>query len=113
MQDLQDEADFQVRSASSTDSEIFTATANESANISQYGVEVVQLAQAHKLITTDGYADTDLMGAGTLTLTQNADSFSVVISATDTLTEVRMRLMRLLIIRVLQRLSLMLMVAKI
>lgn len=89
VQDLQDVTDFQVRSASSSDAEIFTATADETADVSQYGIEVVQLAQAHKLITTGGFADTDAIGDGTLTLTQGTDSFSLTISATDTLTDVR------------------------
>ncbi|MDF1688158.1 MAG: flagellar filament capping protein FliD [Cycloclasticus sp.] len=89
VQDLQDVTDFQVRSASSSDDEIFTATADETADVSQYGIEVVQLAQAHKLITTDGFADTDAIGEGTLTFTQGADSFSLDISDTDTLTDVR------------------------
>jgi flagellar hook-associated protein 2 len=89
VQDLQDVADFQQRSASSSDSEIFTATADETADVSQYGIEVVQLAQANKLITTDGFASTDEVGGGTLTFTQGTDSFSVLVGATDTLENVR------------------------
>ena len=89
VKDLQTEKDFQVRSATTSNEEIFTVTADESADISQYGIEVVQLAQAHKLITTDGYASTDAIGAGTLTFAQGADSFSLSINATDTLTDIR------------------------
>lgn len=89
VQGLQDVADFQVRSATSSDSDIFTATADETADVSQYGIEVVQLAQAHKLITTDGYASTEAIGGGTLTFAQGSDSFSLTISATDTLEDVR------------------------
>jgi len=89
VKDLQDEEDFKVRSASSSDEEIFTATADETAGASQYSVEVVQLAQAHKLITLDGFAGTDLVGAGTLTLTQGIDSFDITVSGTDTLSDVR------------------------
>ncbi|PCI66149.1 MAG: flagellar hook-associated 2-like protein [Piscirickettsiaceae bacterium] len=89
VKDLQTEKDFQVRSATTSNEEIFTVTADESADISQYGIEVVQLAQAHKLITTDGYASTDAIGAGTLTFAQGADSFSLNINATDTLTDIR------------------------
>jgi len=86
---LQDVTDFQQRSASSSDSEIFTVTADETADVSQYGIEVVQLAQANKLITTDGFASADEIGGGTLTFTQGADSFSITVSATDTLENVR------------------------
>jgi flagellar hook-associated protein 2 len=89
VQDLQDVTDFQVRSATSSDADIFTATSDETADVSQYGVEVVQLAQANKLITTAGFSSTDVIGGGTLTFTQGTDSFSVVVSATDTQTDVR------------------------
>jgi len=89
VQDLQDESDFQVRSATSSDSGVFTATADKTADASQYSVEVVQLAKAHKLITLDGFAEADFVGAGTLTLTQGTDSFDITVSGTDTLTDVR------------------------
>ncbi|MEW4982896.1 MAG: flagellar filament capping protein FliD [Cycloclasticus sp.] len=89
VQGLQDLTDFQVRSGTSSDSDIFTATADETADVSQYGVEVIQLAQANKLITTDGFASAEAVGGGTLTLTQAADSFDIVVSGTDTLTDVR------------------------
>lgn len=89
VRDLQDVTDFQVRSATSSDSDIFTATADETADVSQYGIEVVQLAQAHKLITTDGFATTDTIGGGVLTLTQGIKSFALTIGAADTLEDVR------------------------
>ena len=89
VRDLQDTADFQLRSALSSNDEVFTATADETADVSQYGIEVVQLAQAHKLITTSGFADTDTIGDGTLTFTQGADSFSLTNDATDTLPDIR------------------------
>ena len=89
VQGLQDAADFQNRSATSSNTEVFTASADETADFSQYGIEVVQLAQANKLITQAGFADTDLVGSGTLTLSQGSESFSLSISATDTLTDIR------------------------
>jgi len=89
VQGLQDAADFQNRSATSSNTEIFTASADETADFSQYGIEVVQLAQANKLITQEGFADEEVVGSGTLTLTQGSDSFSLTISATDTLTDIR------------------------
>lgn len=89
VQGLQEEKDFQVRSTTSSDSDVFTATADETADVSQYGIEVVQLAQANKLITTSGFAAVDPVGAGTLTLTQGADSFSITVGAADTLSDVR------------------------
>ncbi len=89
IQGLQELSDFQQRSASSSNKEIFTVSADETADVSQYGVEVVQLAQTHKLITTDSFAATDTVGAGTLTFTQGEDSFAVLVDAADTLTDIR------------------------
>jgi len=89
VQGLQELTDFQVRSTVSSNNDIFTATADETADASQYGVEVVQLAQANKLVTTAGFAATDAVGAGSLTFTQGASSFSINVSATDTLSDVR------------------------
>jgi len=89
VQGLQDAADFQNRSATSSSTDVFTASADETADFSQYGIEVVQLAQANKLITQAGFADTDVVGSGTLTLTQGAGSFSIDVGATDTLTDIR------------------------
>lgn len=89
VQGLQDASDFQNRSASSTNADIFTASADETADFSQYGIEVVQLAQANKLITQTGFDEAEAVGAGTLTLTQGSESFSLTISATDTLTDTR------------------------
>jgi flagellar hook-associated protein 2 len=89
VKDLQNAADFQNRSATSSNTDVFTATADETADFSQYGIEVVQLAQANKLITQTGFADAEAVGAGTLTIAQGAASFSLSISSTDTLTDIR------------------------
>jgi len=89
VQGLQEAADFQNRSATSSNSDIFTASADETADFSQYGIEVVQLAQANKLITQAGFSDADVVGSGTLTLTQGTESFTLNVSATDTLTDIR------------------------
>jgi len=55
----------------------------------KHRIEVVQLAQAHKWITTGGFASTDAIGGGTLTIAQGTDSFSLIVAATDTLEDVR------------------------
>ena len=89
VKDLQTASDFQLRAAASSNEEVFLVTADESADVSQYGIEVVQLAQANKLITNDGFASTDVIGSGTLTLTQGTGSFSISVSGTDKLTDIR------------------------
>lgn len=88
---LGDLSSFQERSATSSNTEVFTATAGETADESNYEIEVVQLAASQKLLTQDGYfsASTDTVGAGTLRFTQGADSFSLTISASDTLEDIR------------------------
>jgi len=89
VKDLQTASDFQLRTATSSNSEIFTVTADESADISQYDIEVVQLAQAHKLITNSGFTSSEVVGGGSLTLSQDSESFSITVSSTDELTDVR------------------------
>lgn len=88
---LKDASDYQGRAAYSTDSEVFTASAGNTAAESQYGIEVVQLAQAQKLISKDGYFSSalDTVGEGTLTFTQDGNSFDITVEANDTLNDVR------------------------
>jgi len=88
---LQTLTDFQQRSVVSTNTAIFTATADEAAGVSKYGIEVVQLAQANKLITQSGFFSTSsaVVGSGILKLSQGLNSFSITVSATDTLEDVR------------------------
>lgn len=90
-QSLQDISSFQQRSVSSSDITIFTATADETAVSGDYDVEVVQLAKAHKSISGAAAfsSATDTVGSGTLKLTQNGSSFTITVSATDTLEDVR------------------------
>ena len=108
VKDLQTASDFQLRSAASSNEEVFLVTADESADVSQYGIEVVQLAQANKLITNDGFASTDVIGSGTLTLTQGTGSFSISVSGTDKLTDIRDAIMQQRITPAYQQLSSML-----
>lgn len=75
------ERDVAVRQAVSSKPEVFTATANNTAVPASASVRVEQLAQAHKLVSSAGYADLDTaVGAGTLTLSVGDDSFSVTIT---------------------------------
>lgn len=71
---------FSARSATSSDDEVFTATATSSAAAGSYDVEVVTLATAQQL-ASDAFAggSTTVVGTGTLTLSLGAKSFSVSI----------------------------------
>lgn len=82
---------FEVYKAESSDETAFTATANSSAAISFNSIQVVNLAEAHKMGSV-AIADTDtttLGGAGDqLTATINGNAFSVDIGG-KTLTQIR------------------------
>jgi Flagellar capping protein len=88
---LKDLTDFQQRTATSTDDDVFTAKAFSTADASEYDIEVVQLAKAQKLISKDGYfpTSTEVVGEGTLKFTQDGDTFTIAVGATDTVEDVR------------------------
>ncbi|WP_020681775.1 flagellar filament capping protein FliD [Marinobacterium rhizophilum] len=72
---LQDAGNFTSRAPSSSDSAIATMTAEESASLGSYSLEVSQLATAHKLVAQQGYTAGD---TGNLSFTNAAgDSFSI------------------------------------
>ncbi|MGE0583067.1 MAG: flagellar filament capping protein FliD [Steroidobacteraceae bacterium] len=83
-------ADFQVRSATSSEPEAFTAKAGTSSVPGTYSVEVRQLASAHS-IATGAYAGGNeaLVGSGQLTLTVGGKAFSVDVAADMTLAGLR------------------------
>lgn len=64
---------FRAKTASSSDTEVLVATANEAAALGSYDLEVGQLAEAHSLVTDSVLAAaqftslTDNLGTGTLT----------------------------------------------
>ncbi len=88
---LVDAADLNGRSASSEDSEVFTASASAGAPLGQFDVQVERLAEGHRLASTTALASADQdVGYGTLSLQLGSDSFDVVIdSAAQSLADVR------------------------
>jgi flagellar hook-associated protein 2 len=78
---LKIEAAFQARKATSADATVFSATAGASSVAGTYGVEVRELASAHKL-ASQAYAggSSAVVGTGTLTFTQGGSSFSVTLA---------------------------------
>ena len=84
LQGLDTLSDFRKRAAVSADEERFTASATDAAVPATYSVEVVKLAEAHKL-ASQGYAgSTTSVGSGTLTIQVGTASFQVAIDATAT-----------------------------
>ncbi len=76
---LKDPASFQGHKATSSDETLFTASASDEALPGTYGVEVIRLAQHHKLLS-EGFADTNVeIGTGTLTISVGERSFEVAI----------------------------------
>ncbi len=88
---LQDAATFQATKASSSDSDIFTASSDTDAVASSYNVTVNRLAQQHKLGSSE-FASTATFGGGVgdeLTLTVGSESFTLVLSTAMTLSEIQ------------------------
>ncbi len=69
---------FQVFSAATTNADVFTATADKTAAVAKHSIEVISLAQAHKLTSgksgSPSYANasTSIGTAGVLEITQDA-----------------------------------------
>jgi flagellar hook-associated protein 2 len=80
---LEDESAFLVYTATSSNEESFTATANSNAVPGTYNVEVVQLAKAEKLRSVDYTAGTDTVGTGTLDISLGLDTFQLTLDATN------------------------------
>lgn len=86
------DSSFQGRKATSSNSDLFTASVTTSAVQGQYDIEIEQLAQAAKLTTNDGdFADvSDVVGTGSLTINFGTESFSIDITEdNNTLTGIR------------------------
>lgn len=81
---------FAVRSATSSNEDIFTASASSAAVPGTTSIMVKELASAHKLVSGD-FADGDsAVGQGDLTISVGSDSFSLLIdSSNNTLSGIR------------------------
>ena len=88
---IKDIASFAVRTATSSDKTIFTATADDSVGPGSYEIEVGNLATAQKLASGPFVAGRDaVVGTGTLTIAYGEDSFEVEIDSThNTLAGIR------------------------
>lgn len=87
---LENPSAFQVYKASSSNEEVFTASADDNAVAGNYNIEVLQLAQAEKLRSIDFSSYSDVIGTGTLDISLGAETFQLTIdSSNNTLTEIR------------------------
>lgn len=88
---LQDTSRFNNRSATSSNASAFEASAEPGAELGRHTIEVLQLAQAHKLASAHFSDPTAILGHGTLTLGVGDQHFDVIIEegVNDTLSGIR------------------------
>jgi flagellar hook-associated protein 2 len=77
---MRDLDELLVHTASSGNEELFTASAGTGAVPARYEVEVLELAQAHKLVSGAFTASDATVGTGTLTIAVGNASFSIEIA---------------------------------
>jgi flagellar hook-associated protein 2 len=82
--------DFYARSAEAADETVFNATAGSSASEGNYAIEVIRLAQAHRIASTPVAAETSTVasGAGSFSFQVGAgEPVTVAVTAATTLVE--------------------------
>jgi flagellar hook-associated protein 2 len=89
VQGLKDVSAFQARTATSSNTDLFTVAANSSSVAGSFSIKVEQLAQSAKMRSGDFSSDTALPGAGTLTIGLGASSFTISVASDTTLAGVR------------------------
>lgn len=80
---LEDSTVFQVFKSTSSNEDVFTATADNTAVSGEYAIEVMQLAEAEKLRSIDFTAASDVVGTGTLDISLGSDTFQLTIDGTN------------------------------
>jgi len=76
---LNDPADFLGRTSTSSDTDIFSATADETAVPGNYDIEVVQLAEAAKSRSGDFTSEDEVVGTGSLAISLGSDTFNITV----------------------------------
>jgi flagellar hook-associated protein 2 len=89
VQSLKLSSAFQVRTATSSNTDLFTVSAGSAAVPGGFSIRVDQIAQAAKMRSADFSSDTAVMGAGTLNIGLGTTSFSITTDSTTTLAGVR------------------------
>ncbi|CAA9892322.1 Flagellar hook-associated protein 2 [Candidatus Methylobacter favarea] len=89
LQGLKNASAFQARTATSSNTDLFTVSANSSAVAGSFSVTVDQLAQAAKVRSIDFTSDTEVVGAGSLAIGLGAANFTIDVAADTTLAGIR------------------------
>ena len=88
MEDLESVSDLTSFSATSGDTDLFTASVSDTATPGSYEITVTQLAKVHKL-TSGGFDEAEAVGEGTIHLKVGSGStVDITVSATDTIDDV-------------------------
>ncbi|RCU44582.1 MULTISPECIES: flagellar filament capping protein FliD [Corallincola] len=69
--------------------EKFTVTGDSTASEGSYDIEVMQTAQAHKLTSDFAIGEFEAVGEGTMDITVGSETYSIEVSASDTLNDVK------------------------
>ncbi len=88
LEKLKDGGSLNQRSVSTGESSYLTAKADKTSQTGSYNVKVEQLAQQHKVAGINVADPSVPVGEGSLDLTVNGKSFSVVVGATDSLVDI-------------------------
>jgi flagellar hook-associated protein 2 len=83
VQALQTPADFLSRTATSSDDELFTTTAESTAAPGSYQIEVTQLAEAARIRSNDFTSESEIVGTGTLDISLGAETFSLTVDSSN------------------------------
>jgi flagellar hook-associated protein 2 len=87
---LNDPADFLGRTSTSSNTEVFSATADQTAVPGKYDIEVVQLAESAKSRSGNFTSADEVVGTGSLAINLGAETFNVTVdSNNNTLAGVR------------------------
>jgi flagellar hook-associated protein 2 len=89
VQSLKYSYSFQAHTATSSNADLFTVSADSSAVTGGFSIKVDQLAQSAKMRSADFSSETDVLGAGTLAIGLGANSFNVSVASDTTLAGVR------------------------
>jgi flagellar hook-associated protein 2 len=80
---------FQARTATSSNPDLFTVSADSSSVAGSFSIKVDQLAQSAKMRSGDFSSETAVLGAGTLAIGLGASSFTIRVASDTTLAGVR------------------------
>jgi flagellar hook-associated protein 2 len=89
VQNFDSASDFDCFSAASGNEDLFTVSATSSASPGSYDIEVIQLAQAHKMATSGAFSEEETIGEGTIRIqVGDGEAVEISVSATDTIADI-------------------------